>query len=346
MKTFHAPDHARHTPGFFLMRGQVRPNFEIPARAEALLAALRAMRLTPEAPPPAPRAAIAAVHDAGYLDFLEAAHADWAALPQAGPEAVANIHPAPEMLAQGGRAGSGIVAKLGWYTADTACPIGDGTWAASIAAAGCALAAASEAGAGRTAYALCRPPGHHAYAARAGGHCYLNNAAIAVAALQRAGAARVAVLDIDSHHGNGTQGIFWDRADVLTVSVHGDPNQYYPWYVGHAGERGAGAGEGCNLNLPLAIGSADAPWLAAIAAGIARIRAFAPDALVLSLGFDASVHEPLNALSVSDDGFARAGAAIGALGLPTAIIQEGGYAVDHLGTLLTRFLTSFQETAR
>ncbi|MBR0663409.1 histone deacetylase family protein [Roseomonas hellenica] len=346
MKTFHAPGHARHAPGFFLMRGQVRPNFEVPARAEALLAALHAMRLAPEVPPPAPLHPIAAVHDAAYLAFLESVHALWSAMPQAGPEAVANIHPSPEMLAQGARAGAGLVSQIGWYTADTACPIGPGTWSASLDAAACALAAAAEAAAGRAAYALCRPPGHHAYAARAGGHCYLNNAAIAVEALKRAGAARVAVLDIDSHHGNGTQGIFWDRGDVLTVSIHGDPNHYYPWYVGHAEERGTGAGDGFNLNLPLAIGSADAPWLEAIATGIARIHAFAPDALVLSLGFDASVHEPLNALSVSDDGFARAGAAAGALRLPSAIIQEGGYAVDHLGALLTRFLTGFQEATR
>jgi acetoin utilization deacetylase AcuC-like enzyme len=346
MKTFHDPGHARHAPAFFLMRGQVRPNYEVPARADALLAALTALGLPPVLPAPTPMAAIAAVHDDGYLGFLEAAHGLWATLPAAGAEAVANIHPTPEMLAQGGRAGAGLISRIGWYTADTACPIGPGTWAASLGAAASALAAAGEAAAGRHAYALCRPPGHHAYAARAGGHCYLNNAAIAAAALRRAGAARVAVLDIDSHHGNGTQGIFWDRADVLTVSVHGDPNHYYPWYVGHATERGAGAGEGCNLNLPLPIGSGDGPWLAAIATGLGRIRDFAPEALVLSLGFDASMQEPLNALSVTDDGFARAGAAIGALRLPTAIVQEGGYAVAHLGTLLTRFLGGFGEAGR
>ncbi|MES2712529.1 MAG: histone deacetylase family protein [Pseudomonadota bacterium] len=340
MKTFDTADDARHAPRFFLTRGQVRPNFEVPARAAALRSALVAMDIAPQPAGAAPRAALEAVHSPAYLNFLEDAHRQWIAYPGAAEEAVANIHPAPEMLAQGAAPG-GIVGALGWYTADTACPIGPFTWAASVAAAGCALAAAEAVRAGGAAYALCRPPGHHAYAARAGGHCYLNNAAVAVEALRRGGAARVAVLDIDSHHGNGTQGIFWQRTDVLTVSIHGDPDGYYPWYVGRAHERGAGAGEGFNLNLPLPIGSADDVWLDAVATGIARVRAFAPDALVVSLGFDASVHEPLNALSVSNDGFARAGEAIAALHLPTVLVQEGGYAVDHLSTLLTRFLGGF-----
>ena len=207
-----------------------------------------------------------------------------------------------------------------------------------MGAAACALAAAREAAAGRTAYALCRPPGHHAYAARAGGHCYVNNAALAAQALRDAGAAKVAVLDIDCHHGNGTQGIFWDRGDVLTVSVHGDPNHYYPWFVGHAEERGAGAGEGCTLNLPLPQGSDDAAWLAAIEAGLKAIRDHRAEALVLSLGFDASVDEPLNFLGVTRDGFARAAATISAASLPTAIVQEGGYAVEVIGELLEAFL--------
>lgn len=341
MKTFAHPDHGRHDPRFFLMRGQVRANYEVPERAAALLAALHRMGLAPERPAPAPRTALETVHAPDYLDFLAGAAADWSALPDAGPEGMANIHPAPEMLAQGGRAPAGVVGRLGWYTADTACPIGPGTWEAAAAAAGCALAAAGEAAAGRSAYALCRPPGHHAYAARAGGHCYLNNAALAAEALRRAGTARVAVIDIDSHHGNGTQGVFWERGDVLTVSVHADPNGYYPWYVGHAGERGAGAGAGCNLNLPLPFGSGDDAWMAAVGRGVEAVRGFGAEALVVSLGFDASEHEPLAALAVTAEGFARAGAAIGALRRPAAIVQEGGYDVRRIGGLLERFLTGF-----
>jgi acetoin utilization deacetylase AcuC-like enzyme len=338
MLAFDHPDEALHAPRFFLQRGALRANYEVPARAASLRAGLASLGLAATRPPPAPRAAIEAVHEAGYLAFLEAAARDWAALPEPGPEVVANIHPTPEMLAQGARPPAGIIGRAGWHMADTACPIGPGTWDAALAAAACALAAVAEAARGRSAYALCRPPGHHAYAARAGGHCYLNNAAIAAEGLRRAGAARVAVIDVDSHHGNGTQGIFWERGDVLTASIHADPERYYPWFVGHAGERGAGAGEGANLNLPLPFGSGDEAWLAAVATAAEAARRFGAEALVVSLGFDASEHEPLAALGVTADGFARAGAALAGLGLPAAIIQEGGYNVDELGGLLARFL--------
>jgi acetoin utilization deacetylase AcuC-like enzyme len=345
MRAFHHPDHVRHDPRFFLQRGEVRRNFEVPARVGSLLAGLDGIGLAPETAPLPDAAALAAVHTRDYLDFLASAAGDWAALPGAGPEAVANIHPAPEMLAQGARPGDGVIGRVGWFTADTACPIGPGTWEACLAAAGTALAAAAEAAKGGSAYALCRPPGHHAYAARAGGHCYVNNAALAARALRRAGASRVAVIDIDSHHGNGTQGIFWEDAEVLTVSVHADPTRYYPWYVGHADERGAGAGEGRNVNLPLPLGSGDGAWLGAVRHGIEAARGFGADALVVPLGFDASEDEPLAALKVTPDGFARAGAALAGLRLPTAITQEGGYNVDLLGALLARFLTGWSEAA-
>ena len=341
MKVFWDPAQLRHDPHFFLQRGVVRANYEVPARALALLEGCRGMGLVPEMPPPPDRAALEAVHPAAYLDFLRDSPAQWAALQDPGPELVPNIHPSPEMLANGARPGDTVIGQLGWFTADTSCPIGPETWSASLAAAAGAIAAADEAAAGRHAYALARPPGHHAYAARAGGHCYLNNAAMAAQRLRDQGAARVAVLDIDSHHGNGTQGIFWDRPDVFFASIHGDPEGYYPWYVGHAGERGGGAGLGHNLNLPLPRGTADAAWLAALDTALAAITRFAPDALVLSLGFDASEHEPLGFLRVSAEGFARAGGAIAALRRPTAIIQEGGYDVERLGSLLARVLRAF-----
>ena len=341
MKVFWHEAQLKHTPRFFLMRGQPRANFEVPARAEALLASCRAMGLDIAAPPPLEPAALLTVHDAGYLNFLRTAHAAWSALPDAGPEVVANSHPSPEMAWCGARAPEHILGQAGWFTADAACPIGAHTWEAAEWASACALAAADVAASGGSAYALARPPGHHTFRARAGGHCYLNNAALAAERLRARGAARVAVLDIDSHHGNGTQGIFWDRADVLFVSLHGDPNRYYPWFTGHAGERGGGPGDGFNLNFPLALGTGDAGWLAALSTGLEAIRQFRPDALVVSLGFDASEHEPLNALAVTADGFSRAGAAIAALGRPAALIQEGGYSVAHLGGLLRRFLEGF-----
>ena len=341
MKVFWHEAQLKHAPRFFLLRGRARANFEVPARAEALLASCRAMKLDIVTPPRADRSALLTVHDAAYLDFVRDAHAAWSALPDAGEEVVANSHPSAEMLANGARMPEHIVGQAGWFTADAACPIGPYTWESALWAAACALGAAEEAAAGRSAYALARPPGHHTFRARAGGHCYVNNAALAVERLRALGANRVAVLDIDSHHGNGTQSVFWDRRDVLFVSLHGDPNRYYPWFTGHAAERGGGAGEGFNLNFPLPIGSGDDAWLSALMDGLDAIRAFRPDALVVSLGFDASEHEPLNALTVTADGFARAGEWIGGLRRPTAIIQEGGYNTSLLGELLARFLGGF-----
>ena len=340
MKVFWDPAQMDHDPRFFLQRGIVRRNFERPDRATALLEGVAALGLTPNSPPDAGLAPIEAVHDPAYLALLRDGPADWAALDSPGPEMVPNIHPSPEMLANGAEPGPTVIGRLGWFTADTSCPIGPGTWPAARRAADGALAAAAEAADGRTAYALCRPPGHHAYAGRAGGHCYLNNAAIAAQHLRDRGAARVGVLDIDSHHGNGTQGIFWDRPDVVTVSIHGHPDGYYPWYVGRAHERGAGPGIDANLNLPLPRLAADEAWLEAIRTGLRRLDAV--DALVVSLGFDASEHEPLGYLAVTADGFARAGAAIAAAGRPCAIVQEGGYDTERLGPLLERFLGAWR----
>ncbi len=339
MRAFHDPGEAGHDPRFFLMRGAVRGNFEVPARAAALREGLARLGLPPEEAAPASEEDCAALHDRAYLAWLRGAHAAWSELPGAGAEIVANMHATPEMLAQGASFPAHPVAQAGRFMADTACPIGPRTWRAALGAAGCALGAAEEAARGGTAYALCRPPGHHAYASRAGGHCYLNNSALAAQRLLDRGAKRVAVLDIDAHHGNGTQGVFWGRAEVLTVSVHADPGGYYPWFVGHAGETDGGR----NRNIPVALGEGDAAWLEAVRAGAAEVARFRADALVLALGFDASEHEPLAALRVTRDGFARATQAISALRLPTAICQEGGYAVDHLGDLLASFLGAWHE---
>lgn len=338
MQAFWDPVQRRHAPRFFLQRGHVRPNLETPNRADSLLDGLATLGIAPQQPPPVDLAALLAVHEAAYLDFVAGAPAEWAAMDDAGPELVPNVHPSPEMLAQGATPG-GLVGRLGWYTADTSCPIGPATWPAARAAAACAIAAADAVMGGGVAYALARPPGHHAYPARAGGHCYLNNTAIAAARLHARGAARVGVLDIDAHHGNGTQGVFWTRDDVRVASVHGDPAGYYPWYVGHAGEQGAGPGLGANLNLPLPRGTGDGPWLDAIVHALDWLGDV--DALVLALGFDASVDEPLAFLRISDDGFARAASFVAARRLPTAVVQEGGYNTATLGPLLARTLGAF-----
>jgi acetoin utilization deacetylase AcuC-like enzyme len=194
------------------------------------------------------------------------------------------------------------------------------------------------------AYALCRPPGHHAYADMAGGFCFLNNTAIAAQRL-RGKHARVAVLDVDVHHGNGTQGIFFERDDVLTASIHADPSHYYPYFWGHAHEAGAGKGQGFNLNLPLPLGSPDGSWLDAGDKALTRIREFAPTALVVALGLDASESDPLQGLKVTGAGFYAMAERIARLGLPTVLVQEGGYLSDDLGRNLVQFLAGF-ETGR
>ena len=225
--------------------------------------------------------------------------------------------------------------------ADTSCPISAETYDSSCWSAWTAVAAAEAVEAGASsAYALCRPPGHHAFADVAGGFCFFNNSAIAAQRLRKP-ADRVAILDVDLHHGNGTQGVFYRRADVLTVSIHADPVRFYPFFWGYADERGEGAGLGYNLNLPLARKSGDDVFLEALAAGIRRIEAFAPDALVVALGLDAFEGDPFGGLSVSTPGFARIGEAIARLRLPTVIVQEGGYLCDALSDNLISFLTGF-----
>ncbi|MBJ3776265.1 histone deacetylase family protein [Acuticoccus mangrovi] len=337
MRVFYAAETERHAPEFFLLRGRPVANEERAERAERLLAGVAAAGLTPEAPPSAGRAPLAAVHSPRYLDFLETAWAAWQALPGASPEVVANVQP------RRGEASypAGVVGRAGWHMGDLACPVGEFTFAAAVRAADCAVAAADAvAGGAGAAYALARPPGHHTSREVAGGHCFLNNAAIAAERLAKGGA-RPAVLDIDVHHGNGTQAIFYDRPDVMMVSVHTDPNHFYPWFVGHAHETGIGAGEGTNRNLPLKLGADDAAWHEAIAVGLDTVKSFGADVLVLSLGLDVHESDPLGGMTITTDGIRRAGALIAAAGLPVAIIQEGGYLGPALTDNIAGFLGGF-----
>ncbi len=338
MKAFYDPQHGAHHPKFFLVRGEIRQSTEVPARAERLnevleqeghdVAPPRAFGLEP----------VAAVHSADYLRFLEEAPAAWAALGDASPEIIANVHPNRH---EAGDYPDSIVGRAGWHMADTACPLGPRTFETALRAADVALSAAETVQAGeRAAYALCRPPGHHAFADMAGGFCFLNNSAIAAQYLSQ-NHKRVAVLDVDVHHGNGTQGIFWQRGDVMTVSIHADPAQFYPFFWGHAGERGGGEGEGTNLNLPLALGTGDEGFLTALEVAAEALRAFKPGVLVVALGLDASEEDPLKGLAVTTDGFARIGAAIDSLGLPTVLVQEGGYLSPALGPNLAAVLRAF-----
>ncbi len=228
---------------------------------------------------------------------------------------------------------------------DAACSIGPNTWQAAIASAHVATHAAQLVADGeRVAYALCRPPGHHTYADRANGFCYLNNAAIAAQHLRQKHA-RVAILDIDVHHGNGTQGIFYRRSDVLTVSLHGDPKNFTPFFVGHAHEKGDAAGLGYNINRPLALGTDIDGYLPVLRDVCMSIRAFAPGALVVAMGLDAHESDPYKGLKIATEGFALILAEIARLDLPTVLVQEGGYLSEHLGPNLTSALRGFAEAA-
>ncbi|MEI2301277.1 histone deacetylase family protein [Ensifer sp. MJa1] len=341
MKAFYAAEQKRHNPKAFLSSGAPQPNPEQPERVERLFAGARAAGCEILRPRDHGLGPIAAVHTPEYLDFLEHIHARWQRIAEASEEVIPNIHP----LARGGRYPASAVGQAGYHMADTACPISGETWESVRWSACSAVDAVDAVRAGdRAAYALCRPPGHHAFADVAGGFCFVNNSAVAA---QRflCDAARVVILDIDLHHGNGTQGIFYQRADVLTISIHADPVRFYPFFWGHADERGEGAGLGYNLNLPLERKSGDAEFLAALDAAFRRIRAYAPDALVVALGLDAFEGDPFGGLSVSTPGFSRIGEAIAGLGLPTAIVQEGGYLCDALSDNLTAFLSGFAVAA-
>ena len=338
MKLVHAPEHRGHDPRFFLVRG--RPalrSAEQPERADMLLAGARRLGLDCVEPADHGHFPRAAVHDPRYLAFLATAWERWQALPDAGPEVVANIHP----VGPPGGYPEAIVGQAGLHMADTACPIGPQTWHAACAAANSAAHAAALVMEGeRAAYALCRPPGHHAHAAQAAGFCFLNNAAIAAQAL-RARHARVAIIDVDVHHGNGTQDIFWRRDDVLTVSLHADPAHYYPFFNGYAAERGAGPGEGFNVNLPLPLGTGDEAYMAALEIALDAVRSFAPGALVVALGLDAFAGDPLRGMALDTACFARIGAALARLDLPTVLVQEGGYLAPELGDNLASALGGF-----
>jgi acetoin utilization deacetylase AcuC-like enzyme len=338
LKILYTDRHALHDPRFFLARGAQRPSPEQPQRAGILLEAARRGGHTLIEAGDHGLGPIAAVHTPEYLDFLQVAHREWMKLDGASAEVIPNIHP-------GRRPASypeGIVGRAGWHAADTAAPIGAGTWDALYATAQVAIDAAHRLLDGeREIYALCRPPGHHAYADMAGGFCFLNNTAIA-AQLLRGRFGRVAILDVDVHHGNGTQSIFYASREVLTVSIHADPNHFYPFFWGHPQERGEGEGEGFNLNLPLPVGTGDAPWLEAGDRALARIRAFAPPVLVVALGLDASESDPLQGLKITPRGFARMAERIAALGLPTLLVQDGGYLGPELGENLAAFLEGFE----
>jgi len=334
MHAFYSPVQARHAPVQELHNGGFAAYAETPARIDAVLAAIGPT----DVPQDRGIAPIARVHDAAYLDFLNAAPRLWREAGRPG-DAIPYAFP---IVGRRPLALSRIDALLGAHAFDATTPITSDSWDAAYWSSQSALAAAQAVLAGeRAAFALCRPPGHHAGADYCGGYCHLNHAAIAAQAARDAGIERVAILDIDYHHGNGTQDIFWERGDVFYASVHADPATDYPFYWGHADECGAGAGAGATLNLPLTQGTRIDAFRAAQATALEAIAAFSPGALIVSFGADTWVGDPISSFALATADYAVLARDIAQCGWPTAILLEGGYAVAELGDNVASFLSGF-----
>jgi len=325
-----------HVPGCPL------PYVELPARAEAILAAVTSAQLGEVIEPqdfgldP-----VRAVHSDEFIEYLKCAYESSRAFYEGQKPALGDTY-----SGRGWRnKPSGFPGRIGFFSFDTTCPILEGTWLAAYWSAQCALTAAELVRRGsRASYALCRPPGHHAGHDLHGGFCYLNNAAIAARALQQGAHRRVALLDIDYHHGNGTQEIFYQDATVLYCSIHADPNLDYPFFWGGRGERGEGPGEGYNHNWPLPLGTSEAAFLAALEEAVVSITSFDPAYLVLSAGFDFMEGDPVpvgGGFRVGRKGLVASARRIASLRLPTVIVQEGGYNVEKLGGYVAAFLQEF-----
>ena len=338
MKCIYSSAQENHYPKNYLVNGIPQANPESPERIGMLLEGVRAAGLTLESPPAYTREHLLRTHPERYLKFLETVAERWQRIPNAADEVTPNIHPDTR---SGGYPKS-VVAQAGFHMLDASCPITSDTWNSCVWSAWSAVHAAEQVIAGdASCYGLCRPPGHHAGPEVAGGFCYLNNTAIAAEHL-RTKFARVAVLDVDLHHGNGTQMCFYDRADVLTVSLHAHPERFYPFFWGYADEDGEGDGVGFNKNFPLPRGTGDEVYLESLDKAITEVEAFAPDALVIALGLDGFEGDPIAGLSITTKGFYEIGNMIAKrLVMPTVIIQEGGYPCEELGQNLASFVKGF-----
>lgn len=340
MLTIYSDEHRLQDGKAELIDGQLQPCFEMPRRADMIRAAVEAANLGQiEAPEEFGTGPITAVHDAAFVAFLEAAWERWTAAGRGHDALPLN------WAIRGMRAivPETIDGQLSYFSFDAGTPVTSGTWRAARAATQVALTGAKRIGEGAGgAFALCRPPGHHAAADYYGGYCFLNNAAIAAQSLRDAGAGRVAILDIDYHHGNGTQSIFYSRDDVYFASLHADPKQEFPYFLGHADETGSGPGEGSNANFPMPWGTDFDLWGEALAEAIKRIDKFGADALVVSLGVDTFKDDPISRFRLESIDFSRAGQQIGTLRRPTLFVMEGGYAVDAIGLNTVNVLSGFE----
>jgi acetoin utilization deacetylase AcuC-like enzyme len=338
--------HRLHAPGRAVWVGVPIDADELPERADLIRAALEEAGADVVPAEPHPDDALLAVHDAGLVEFLRTAWDTWSAGAMATEsgqtDVVAYIFPTPGLLAGlEPRVPTALSARTGAWCFDTMTAVAEGTWEAARGAVDAALTAADLVLDGApAAYACCRPPGHHVTRSSFGGSCYLNNVAVTTQYLRDRGRARVALLDVDAHHGNGAQAIFWEREDVLTASVHVDPGAgWFPHFLGFADEVGA-----ANLNFPLPPGAGDAIWLAAVDRLVSTAKEHEAEALVVALGVDAAADDPNSPLAVSEDGYREAGRLLGSLRLPTVLVQEGGYVLETIGPLVRAALEGFEST--
>jgi acetoin utilization deacetylase AcuC-like enzyme len=348
MKLFFDEAQLQHQPTQYMVHGRIVDPFENPNRAAALIEALQPLGLRATGAVDFGRDPILAVHAGHYLAFLEEAYERFCELPNHGPEVLPNVHSYHGAGSEPGGRGrprpTGILGRAGWYMGDLSCAIMQGTYLAAYASAQSAIAGAEAVLAGDYAFALCRPPGHHAYVDRASGFCYLNNAAIAAQTMRRT-FGKVAIVDFDTHHGDGTQTIFYRRGDVFYGSVHTDPSSYYPHFLGYPDETGEGEGEGANLNLPLQPGAGNEPFIDANQRLALAVQAFGAEAIVVSAGWDAHRDDPLSKLDVTTEAYPRIGEIWGKLALPTVIVQEGGYSLKASGEAAPAFIAAFRSAS-
>ncbi len=343
MISFFSIQHELHAPEHEFFRGERVPCFESPSRVTFVIEELIARGHEIRSPALDSSGFLTQVHTARYLAFLTTAWAQWLEVDPAN----ATSQPFPSIWPirslRDDQEPVNFTARLGLYSMDNGTPLVAGTWAAAKAGADAVVSAASLLSTGhRAAFCATRPPGHHAGADFMGGYCFLNNAAVASQTLLADGCTRVAILDVDYHHGNGTQSIFYERADVLVVNIHGDPRTEYPFYLGHADETGIGNGAGFNLNLPLPAGTTAENWFLALEAACSRVEAHGADALVVSLGLDTFAGDPITKFALLSQDFLRLGRRLKRLGLPTIFILEGGYAARELGVNAVNVLDAFE----
>jgi acetoin utilization deacetylase AcuC-like enzyme len=342
MDIIYSEDHRKRASKTELYGGELLPPFECPERMDFILEAIEKTSLgTIHSPKDFGRDPITAIHEEGFVTFIETCWQEWVAAGFKG-EAIASVWPSRSMPSP--RIPSFIDGKMGYYTLASETSISAGTAEAAYTSAQVALTAADAImkGQARMMFALCRPPGHHASKDQFGGYCFYNNAAIAAQHMRDQGAAKVAILDVDFHHGNGTQAIFYDRDDVLFLSLHGDPAEAFPYFLGYAEETGLGAGEGYNVNYPMPPKTPYSKWSEALDDALGRIRAFGADSLIVSFGADTFENDPISFFKLTSADFIDMGRRIATLNLPTLTVMEGGYAVSEVGTNTVNLLLGME----